>query len=757
MPHHCIERPDSVTTKLRVVFDASCASDTGLSLNDTLLVGPVVQDDLYSMLLRFRLERFAIVADLEKMYRIDTVPRNPQQLAEGGKSQHPMAAKMLFKNFYIDDLLCGVTTEEEGVELYNQLIGLLQSAGFKLQQVPRWTVDSPIIKRLVLSDAARLFDPLGLVGPTVLRSKLFMRQLWLSKLSWDTPLTATLQDTWKEFRDVLEVLRTFSIPRWAVSYADPVTIELHRFCDAFERTYGACLYVRTVTATGSTSVNLLTAKSKVAPTNTGEGQRRISLPRLELSSALLLSHLYDKVKSSFPASTRTFFWTDSMIVVHWLAASPNRWKKFVANRVAEIQQITTPGTRGHVAGIENPADAISRGMRAALLIDFDIWWKGPAWLNQPKRFWPNIVRTSDCIFDADQLEENPATSLPIVHEALNIFKLKSSLTDLVRIVGYIRRFISNAREKDRRSRQNGLLTTVELEMALQNRVRVSQQESFPNDIGSIKSSGQVKPTSKLKSLSPILGVGILRVRGRLHNAPIPYSQKQPMILDSKHPLTLLINRDQIVRLCSDEGIQFRFIPPRSPHFGGIWEAAVKSLKTHLYRTLKNALVTNEQMQTVLTQVEACLNFRPLTQLSDDPEDLDVLTPGHFLVHRPLTAIVEPSYEEIPTNRLSQWQTIQEFIRRLWKRWSSEYLSGLQQRTRWTHERNDVHIGTMVLVKDDHLPPMKWRFGRIVDTTPGPDGHVRVVNIRTKDGIYQRAITRICVLPIQDNQQPHNEV
>ncbi|XP_058828427.1 uncharacterized protein LOC131688257 [Topomyia yanbarensis] len=1008
MPHHCIERPDSVTTKLRVVFDASCASDTGLSLNDTLLVGPVVQDDLYSMLLRFRLQRFAIVADLEKMYRQvwihpsdrhlqrilwrdsadETVrafelltvtygtasapflaTRCLQQLAEDGKSQYPKAAKVLVKDFYIDDLLCGVTTEEEGVDLCNELIGLLQSAGFKLHkwasnnpvilnniptelrddrnvleldsssssvktlgllwqpdedvfrfQVPRWTMDSPITKRLVLSDAARLFDPLGLVGPTVLRSKLFMQELWLSKLSWDQPLTDTLQDTWKEFRDDLEVLRTFSIPRWAVSYADPATIELHGFCDASERAYGACLYVRTVTATGSTSVNLLTAKSKVAPANTGKGQQRISLPRLELSSALLLSHLYDKVKSSFPASTRAFFWTDSMIVVHWLAASPNRWKKFVANRVAEIQQTTTPGTWGHVAGIENPADAISRGMSAALLVDFDIWWQGPAWLNQPKRFWPNIVRTSDCIFDADQLEEKPATSLPIVHEALSIFKLKSSLTDLVRIVGYIRRFISNAREKDRRSRQNGLLTTVELEMALQNLVRVSQQESFPNDIGSIKSSGQVKPTSKLKSLSPILVNGILRARGRLNNAPIPYSQKQPMILDSKHPLTLLIvrhyhvkflhagpqllmaavrskfwptrlrnlartvthrclncfrckpnlseqimadlpsvrvsptfpflntgvdfcgpfhlrplhrkaapqkcfvavfvcmstkavhlevvgdlstdsfiaslkrfaarrgvpqtifsdnatnfigarrtlneflqlfhtqqNRDQIVRLCSDEGIQFRFIPPRSPHFGGIWEAAVKSLKTHLYRTLKNALVTNEQMQTVLTQVEACLNSRPLTQLSNDPEDLDVLTPGHFLVHRPLTAIVEPSYEEIPTNRLSQWQTIQEFVRRLWKRWSSEYLSGLQQRTRWTHERNDVHIGTMVLVKDDHLPPMKWRFGRIVDSTPGPDGHVRVVNIRTKDGIYQRAITRICVLPIQDNQQPHNEI
>lgn len=213
------------------------------------------------------------------------------------------------------------------------------------------------------------------------------------------------------------------------------------------------------------------------------------------------------------------------------------------------------------------------------------------------------------------------------------------------------------------------------------------------------------------------------------------------------------NRDHIVRRCSDEGIEFRFIPPRSPHFGGIWEAAVKSLKTHLYRTLKNALVSAEQMQTLLSQVEACLNSRPLTQLSSDPDQLDVLTPGHFLIHRPLTAIPEPSYAEVPTNRLSQWQAIQEYLRRIWNQWSTEYLSGLQPRTRWTHERDNIRVGTMVLVKDDHLPPMKWRFGRVVEIFPGNDGHTRVVNIRTKDGCYQRAITRVCILPIQDNQRP----
>ncbi|XP_058449348.1 uncharacterized protein LOC131429304 [Malaya genurostris] len=438
----------------------------------------------------------------------------------------------------MDDLLCGVATEEKGKELCNQLISLLQSAGFKLHKwasnsgailgnipaelrdnrntmelnlsspavktlgllwqpdedvfrfkVPMWTEDSAITKRLVLSEAARLFDPLGLLGPTVLCSKLFMQELWLSKLPWDHPLTNKLQKSWKEFREDLEALRDFSIPRWIVPCTEPLITELHGFCDASERAYGACFYIRTVSAHEQISVHLLTAKSKVAPANTGKAQRRITLPRLELSAALLLSHLYDKVKHILPPTTRALFWTDSMITMHWISASPNRWKKFVANRVAEIQQLTAPGTWGHVAGVENPADAISRGMAASQLINFDIWWQGPTWLSQQKRFWPNIVRTSDESFDVEELEEKPATSLPVVPDTSNIFMRKSSLTELVRLVGYIRRFISNAKN-NRRPRVSGPLSTIELEEALQNLVRVSQQESFPEDIHSIQSLGQ---------------------------------------------------------------------------------------------------------------------------------------------------------------------------------------------------------------------------------------------------------------------------
>ncbi|XP_055623266.1 uncharacterized protein LOC129766702 [Toxorhynchites rutilus septentrionalis] len=1000
MPHHGIIRADSATTKLRVVFDASCPSDSGISLNDALMVGPVVQDELYSIILRFRIPRFVIVSDLEKMYRqllvypsdrllqrivFRSSPSEPiqtfelltvtygtasapylatralKQLATYGELAHPDAAKVLVKDFYIDDLLCGVDSEEEGIKLCHQLNDLLQSAGFKLHKwasnsvtilqnipvelreernlleldssstqvktlgllwqpvddvfrfkIPDWSYEAPITKRLVLSEAARLFDPLGLLGPIVLRSKLFMQELWKAKVSWDDPLKENHQQFWKEFRKDLEILDTFIVPRWAAPITDPVSTELHGFSDASESAYGACIFLRTISATGVVSVHLLTAKSKVAPKATEKLELTIRLPRLELCGALLLSHLFEKVESSLQVAARPFFWTDSMIVMHWLAASPSRWKKFVSNRVAEIQQITASGVWGHVSGVENPADVISRGMPAKELIDHSLWWQGPPWLQQPNRFWPEIIRTSDNIFTQEQLQETPVVALPaVVHST--VFSIKSSLSNLVRLVAYIRRFCRNATKQNRQSRSSGPLSTAELEEALICLVKLSQQESFAADLQSIRTTGHVKPTSKLKALVPVLVDGVLRTRGRLNHAAVPYAQKQPMILDHKHPFTLLVvrhyhlnrlhagptllaaivrtkfwplrlrdltrkithecvtcfrtrpnssdqvmadlplvrvtpalpflnsgvdfcgpfylrpptrksaplkvfvavfvclstkaihlelvgnlstdsfiaclkrfaarrgipktiycdnatnfvgarrtlnefvylfssqqNRMETTRHCTENGIQFSFIPPRSPHFGGIWEAAVKSLKTHLHRTLANAMANTEQFTTLLVQIEALLNSRPLTQLSNDPEDLDVLTPGHFLVHRPLTAIPEPSYEEIPTNRLSQWQMIQEYLRRIWKRWSTEYLSGLQQRTKWTKVRDNIRIGTMVLVREENLPPQKWRFGRVVEVFPGSDGLIRVVSIRTKDGIYKRAITRICVLPIADN-------
>ncbi|XP_076287403.1 uncharacterized protein LOC143212445 [Lasioglossum baleicum] len=202
---------------------------------------------------------------------------------------------------------------------------------------------------------------------------------------------------------------------------------------------------------------------------------------------------------------------------------------------------------------------------------------------------------------------------------------------------------------------------------------------------------------------------------------------------------------------SSEGVRWKFNPPAAPHFGGLWEAAVRSVKHHLRRVLGDATLTYEELTTVLCQVEACLNSRPLHALTDDPEDLRPLTPGHFLVGGPLLGIPEPSLHDVPTSRLSRWQQQQQRIEHFWRRWSSEYLHQLQTRKKWTTTQPSLAIGELVLIKSELTPPCKWPLARIIEVHPGSDGLNRVVTVKTAASKFKRPITKI--VPLYRDSEP----
>lgn len=130
-------------------------------------------------------------------------------------------------------------------------------------------------------------------------------------------------------------------------------------------------------------------------------------------------------------------------------------------------------------------------------------------------------------------------------------------------------------------------------------------------------------------------------------------------------LKILYNQQQLQQQLQesefDGKIKFHFNPPSAPHQGGIWESAVKGAKFHLKRVMNGRLLTYEELETVLCAVEACLNSRPLSKLNDDPSDLSPLTPGHFLIGRPLNAIVDPDLTELQENRLSHYQLCQKIV------------------------------------------------------------------------------------------------
>lgn len=140
-----------------------------------------------------------------------------------------------------------------------------------------------------------------------------------------------------------------------------------------------------------------------------------------------------------------------------------------------------------------------------------------------------------------------------------------------------------------------------------------------------------------------------------------------------------LSHAQIHDYLSKHKIKWNFIPPQSPHMGSLWESAVKSCKNHLTKVVGLTPLSFEELTTIVAQIEAILNSRPLTPLSADPTDLNALTPGHFLIGRPLTSIIEFDLTDIKIGRLNRHQVLEQIKQ---KRWSIEYLTQLQQRVKW---------------------------------------------------------------------------
>ena len=251
--------------------------------------------------------------------------RTLQQLAENEKESHPIAARILRRGFYVDDLLIGAQSFDEALSLRNELIELLSKGGFSLRKWgsndkrlirdfpgnstqthmfldPTETIktlglhwdsqtdsivytvnlsseDEKITKRSILSQTAKLFDPLGLLGPVVVSAKVMIQSLWKSKLGWDDPIPHKLKNSWVEFRNQLKLVNNLRYKR-CIIIPNAVETQIHGFCDASMKAYGACLYLRSTNSQGEHHCSLICAKSRVAPLKV------ISLSRLELCAAL---------------------------------------------------------------------------------------------------------------------------------------------------------------------------------------------------------------------------------------------------------------------------------------------------------------------------------------------------------------------------------------------------------------------------------------------------------------------------------------
>ncbi|XP_071653077.1 uncharacterized protein [Temnothorax longispinosus] len=875
--------------------------------------------------------------------------RTMRQLAKDERHAYPRAASILEEETYVDDVLSGADTEDDARELVHELTSLCMAGGFPLQ---KWAANKAVIlkdvptehrqvkdfdlwdqnashatlgvqwhpqddtfgfkvrpvettsitKRTALSHTARLFDPLGWLAPAIILAKMLIQTAWLQHLDWDELLPPRDQQDWQQLLRELPMVEAKRIPRWLHTGSSSSRLEIHGFADASERAYAAVIYLKASTDGGRSVVTLLTAKSKVAPV------KRVTLPRLELSAAAMLTRLAAKAQETLKlVVSQIHLYSDSEVTLAWIRGHPSRWTTYVANRVAEIQQLLPEAVWHHVPSRDNPADCASRGMQPSELVEFGLWWQGPSWLTENS---PPPLRTSPRLAEDDVPERrahiNAVTIKPPESDMLLRF---STLRRLLRVSAWCRRWL-RAIQARQFSVSGTSLTPQELEGALGTWIREAQAAWFSEEIKALDRDKQIPRRSALQRLSPFLDHDhVLRVGGRLKHAILSDDERHPAILPRDSRLTTLIIHDQHrrtlhggvqltlaslrqriwnpggrarVRQCihqcitcvrwrakspqqlmadlptiarafthtgvdyagpialhttrgrghkaykgflaifvcmstravhlevvsdlttdaflaafrrftsrrglcevlysdrgtnfvgadkelrrffkaaihdnpqwtnllTTEGVRWKFNPPSAPHMGGLWEAAVKSVKHHLRRVVGSATLTYEEMATLLSQIEACLNSRPLQALSDDPEDVAALTPGHFLIGTALIAVPEPSLSQAPTSHLARWQHLQQMRDHFWERWAHEYLQTLHERSKWRTKGTSCNSGDLCIIRSKTTPPCQWPLARITEVHPGEDGQVRVVTARTATTTLTRPVAKIIPLPQTGDQ------
>lgn len=206
----------------------------------------------------------------------------------------------------------------------------------------------------------------------------------------------------------------------------------------------------------------------------------------------------------------------------------------------------------------------------------------------------------------------------------------------------------------------------------------------------------------------------------------------------------------IENFLTTRGLRWKFITPRAPNQGGIWEAAVKSAKHHLKRVLIDKCLTFERYQTLFAKISAVLNSRPLVPLSDNPSDLNYLTPSHAVIGERVIQPLSENLRDIPFNRVKQQKILDRIQQDFWNVWRKEYIGTLQNRYKWIRKERNLRVGDFVLLKEDNIPPGSWPIVRITEVYPGADNIVRSVKIRTPKTDLVRPINKLVHLPLEQS-------
>lgn len=627
IPHHGVYHPRK--KKIRVVFD--CSSSSGnVCLNDLLLQGPDLTNDLLGVLIRFREEIVAFMADIEAMFYQVNVPENQRNFlqflwwedgdtsrryqiyemcvhvfgstsspscsnfalkaaaADGRSKYGDEASNVLERSFYVDDLLKSTSSLSEASNLIDRVVPMCQEGGFRLTKfvsnVPEalqnlksddrkdsssidaktsllqsetalglpWNLtddsinlcnnslrDSKITRRGILSTVSSIYDPLGVASPFVLEGKLILQRLCQLQLGWDDPLPKNLQQQWLDWKYILPIIETMTVPRCYKPslFNDVKEISLHHFSDASDTAYGCCSYVRLVDLNGAIHCTLVVGKSRVAPI------KPVSTPRLELIAAVLNVSVANIVRRELDYKIDfELFYTDSTIVLGYIKNQSKRFKRFVANRIRAITKSSEGDQWFHVESKQNSADCATRGLRPDSPQDrIDLW------LNGPKFLWGQFDHAKSnetyqvCDSDPEcaSIKVN-ATVLPVGIDILSHLEERVSDFDkAVRILAYVKMFV----RKLKRNKTDGFeLNVDDISSSFTSLKVLLQNKYYKSEIISLKQKGfNIK--NCLASLDPFLDEsGLIRVGGRLGRSLLDHSVKHPVILPKQSSIVKALIR-----------------------------------------------------------------------------------------------------------------------------------------------------------------------------------------------------------------------
>eukprot|EP00117_Sycon_ciliatum_P031101 scpid25928/ scgid24391/ len=482
IPHHCVVKPDSRTTKIRVVYDASAKVRPDVpSLNNCLHSGPPLLPDLCGILIRFRLNPIAITSDVEKAFlqigfampdreftRFLWVVSSPFLLAATVnhhlKTASSDVAADIQQNMYVDNHISGTDTVTSAVHHYEQGKQLFEQASMNLRE---WSSNSnEFMQSIPEKDKAstatakvlgmqwhtgqrdvQFYDPLGLFSPIITRAKLLIQEVWKRDIGWDDPLPPDIMERWRPIATDLHKASNVQVPRYVGDQRQQASQrELHVFCDASNGAYGAAAYLRTIgDKDSSPSVHLIYSKSRISPI------KAMTTPRLELLAALIGTRMVKFLKNQLPFPlTEVHLWSDSQCVLGWIEGRNKIRPTFVENHLREIRQDSTIQFR-YVRTRENPADLPSRGTTTGNIEDNQLWWNGPDWLSSSTASWPPPIKPETETTEATEITaavaEGPSENIPPPF-GMNPSETIESLSKLLRITAYAVRFVNRKSVKN---------------------------------------------------------------------------------------------------------------------------------------------------------------------------------------------------------------------------------------------------------------------------------------------------------------------